>query len=72
MRTKEGVPVIGLTIRYDRLDNFWFCLLHEAAHVSQHLGDEELSLLMILNWNARIMPKTGPLKLKRTRSHRKR
>jgi HTH-type transcriptional regulator/antitoxin HigA len=40
MRTKEGVPVIGLTIRYDRLDNFWFCLLHEAAHVSQHLGDE--------------------------------
>jgi len=40
MRTKEGVPVIGLTLRYDRLDNFWFCLLHEAAHVWRHLNDE--------------------------------
>ena len=40
LRTKEGVPVIGLTLRYDRLDNFWFCLLHEAAHVWRHLNDE--------------------------------
>ncbi len=40
MRTKEGMPVIGLTLRYDRLDNFWFCLLHEAAHVSRHLNEE--------------------------------
>jgi hypothetical protein len=29
----DGTPVIGLTLRYDRLDNFWFCLLHELAHV---------------------------------------
>lgn len=29
-------PVIGLTLRYDRLDNFWFTLLHELAHVSLH------------------------------------
>jgi HTH-type transcriptional regulator / antitoxin HigA len=27
-------PVIGLTLRYDRLDNFWFTLLHELAHVA--------------------------------------
>ena len=40
MRTKEGVPVIGLTLRYDRLDNFWFCLLHETAHVWRHLNDD--------------------------------
>lgn len=40
MRTKEGVPVIGLTLRYDRLDNFWFCLLHETAHVWRHLNEE--------------------------------
>jgi HTH-type transcriptional regulator / antitoxin HigA len=26
-------PVIGLTLRYDRIDNFWFTLLHELAHV---------------------------------------
>ncbi len=26
-------PVIALTLRYDRLDNFWFTLLHELAHL---------------------------------------
>lgn len=29
-------PVIGMTLRYDRLDNFWFTLFHELAHVSLH------------------------------------
>lgn len=32
-------PVIGLSLRYDRIDNFWFCLMHELAHVSLHLGE---------------------------------
>ncbi len=31
-------PVIGLTIRHDRLDNFWYCLMHELAHISLHYG----------------------------------
>lgn len=30
-------PVIGMTLRHDRLDNFWFCLMHELAHVALHL-----------------------------------
>jgi HTH-type transcriptional regulator/antitoxin HigA len=30
-------PVIGLTIRYDRLDNFWHSLVHELAHLALHL-----------------------------------
>ncbi len=30
-------PVIGLTLRYDRLDNFWYALMHELAHVGLHL-----------------------------------
>lgn len=34
--SKEG-PVIGLTLRYDRLDNFWFVLFHELFHVIKHL-----------------------------------
>lgn len=34
----DGTPVIGLTLRYDRIDYFWFCLLHELAHVSKHLS----------------------------------
>ena len=31
-------PVIGLTLRHDRLDHFWFCLLHEVGHVVKHLA----------------------------------
>lgn len=34
--TSENVPVVGMTLRYDRLDNFWFCLLHELAHLGRH------------------------------------
>ena len=29
-------PVIGLTLRHDRLDNFWFTLMHELAHLTKH------------------------------------
>ena len=44
--TIEGVPVVGLTIRIDRLDSFWFCLLHELAHLARHFtpGDGEVFL----------------------------
>jgi len=35
---ESGVPIVALTIRYDRLDNFWFTLLHECAHVVRHLA----------------------------------
>lgn len=33
----ETGPVIALTVRHDRLDNFWFTLLHEVGHVGLHL-----------------------------------
>ena len=32
-------PVIGLTLRHDRLDNFWFVLFHELGHIFLHLFD---------------------------------
>lgn len=32
----DGVPVIGLTILRDYIDNFWFTLLHEVGHVVLH------------------------------------
>jgi len=32
-------PVIGLTLRHDRLDNFWFTLMHELAHISLHYNE---------------------------------
>ena len=34
----DGRPVIGLTLRYDRIDNFWFTLLHELGHVGSHMS----------------------------------
>jgi len=37
LRLADGTPVIGLTLRYDRLDNFWFSLCHELAHQALHL-----------------------------------
>lgn len=39
----EGRPIIGLSVRHDRLDNFWFTLMHELAHVVLHsnLGNVE-------------------------------
>jgi len=40
LRRKDGTPVIGLTLRYDRVDNFWFCLLHELSHVGRHMDSE--------------------------------
>jgi len=30
---KKGEPIIALSLRYDRLDNFWFTLAHELAHL---------------------------------------
>lgn len=37
------LPIIGLTLRYDSIDNFWFNLVHELAHVYLH-RDKGLSL----------------------------
>ena len=39
LRLGDGRPVIALTLRYDRIDNFWFCLLHELAHVGRHIDN---------------------------------
>ncbi|WP_375122630.1 XRE family transcriptional regulator [Pseudomonas sp. LW8] len=39
MVLETGHPVVALTLRYDRLDNFWFVLFHELAHISLHIFD---------------------------------
>ena len=41
LRLGDGRPVIGLTLRYDRIDNFWYCLMHELAHVRLHLDADK-------------------------------
>jgi HTH-type transcriptional regulator/antitoxin HigA len=33
-------PVIAMTLRYDRIDNFWFVLRHELEHVIQKHGQQ--------------------------------
>lgn len=35
-------PVIGMTLRYDRNDNFWFVLRHEIEHVLEKHGQTEI------------------------------
>jgi HTH-type transcriptional regulator/antitoxin HigA len=35
----EGRPIVAMTLRHDRLDNFWFVLMHELAHVAKHLDE---------------------------------
>lgn len=37
MLGRSGAPVIGLTLRENRLDNFWFTLIHELVHAWKHL-----------------------------------
>jgi HTH-type transcriptional regulator/antitoxin HigA len=34
----EHSPVIGMSLRFDRIDNFWFVLRHECEHVLQLHG----------------------------------
>ena len=42
MKSADGKPVIGMTLRYDRIDHFWYTLLHELAHAVSHFdGNSE-------------------------------
>jgi HTH-type transcriptional regulator/antitoxin HigA len=34
----DTAPVIGMSLRFDRNDNFWFVLRHELEHVAQEHG----------------------------------
>lgn len=38
---KTTTPVIGMSLRLDRIDNFWFVLRHEIEHVLNKHGREE-------------------------------
>lgn len=34
----ENHPIVALTLRHDRIDNFWFVLMHELVHIWRHLN----------------------------------
>jgi len=40
----SSAPVIGLSMRHDRIDNFWFVLRHELEHVLQEHGKTSISI----------------------------
>lgn len=44
MLAPDGAPVIGVTIRHDRLDSFWFTLVHELAHAWKHLPERDIAI----------------------------
>ncbi|CAE6958856.1 ImmA/IrrE family metallo-endopeptidase [Paraburkholderia domus] len=44
LKDNDGTPIIGLTLRFDRLDSFWFTLLHEVAHIWKHVDRDETFL----------------------------
>ena len=59
IRLANGRPVIGLTLRYDRIDNFWFTLLHELAHIGLHLDSNEEDVAFVDDHSLRGIEATG-------------
>ncbi len=49
MLMPDGSPLIALTLRYDRLDSFWFTLFHELAHVKKHLSENSTAYFDDMN-----------------------
>ncbi|MCB0496170.1 MAG: ImmA/IrrE family metallo-endopeptidase [Cyclobacteriaceae bacterium] len=43
----EDGPVVALTGRYDRIDNFWFTLAHELSHVVLHLTNGKSKFIFV-------------------------
>jgi HTH-type transcriptional regulator/antitoxin HigA len=44
LATLDGYVIIALTLRHDRLDNFWFTLFHELGHLKLHIGQDYASI----------------------------
>jgi HTH-type transcriptional regulator/antitoxin HigA len=44
IRLPNGSPLVALTLRFDRLDHFWFTLFHELAHLSLHLDKTDIDV----------------------------
>ncbi|HTQ76301.1 MAG TPA: ImmA/IrrE family metallo-endopeptidase [Burkholderiales bacterium] len=44
MLDERGAPIIGITLRNDRLDSFWFTVVHELAHAWKHLVERDIAI----------------------------
>ena len=47
----DGTAVVGMSLRHDRIDNFWFTLTHELAHLA--LGHVEPGSFVVDDLDAR-------------------
>jgi len=45
VRLPDDSRMVALTLRHDRLDSFWFTLLHELAHLSLHLDEQDVEMI---------------------------
>lgn len=57
----DGTPVIGLTLRHDRIYNFWFCLLHELVHIAKHLTASDRIIIDDLDLRERATESEGKI-----------
>jgi HTH-type transcriptional regulator/antitoxin HigA len=46
VRCHDGSAIVGMTLRYDRLDYFWFTLCHELAHLMLHLKNDGCKVIV--------------------------
>jgi HTH-type transcriptional regulator / antitoxin HigA len=42
-KSPSNRPVIAMTLRHDRMDNFWFTLVHEIGHLFLHLDKDNFA-----------------------------
>ncbi|RSQ72095.1 ImmA/IrrE family metallo-endopeptidase [Acinetobacter baumannii] len=42
---ESNIPVIGMTLRKNRIDNFWFVLFHELGHIFLHLNKDLTAII---------------------------
>ena len=56
-------PVIGMSLRYDRIDNFWFVLRHECAHVLHNHAQDEAIVDCDLDQNEKRIPESADEKI---------
>lgn len=51
VRLGGAVPVVGLSLRYPRYNNFWFTLVHELSHISLHYDQLDQAIFDNLDEN---------------------
>lgn len=56
----ENSPVIGMSLRFDRIDNFWFVLRHEIEHIFRGHGKKKIIIDAELEYSTTYEKSTSP------------